>query len=400
MRKVFVYRNELLPVSETFIRAQAAALTRFHPIYVGLRKPGQSLAIPGDSILLSRGSPLMSRVKGLLYKATGYAPRFHARARKVGANLLHAHFSADGVSALPLASATRLPMIVTLHGNDVTTTERAYRQSVVGQIYLLKRKRLWRKASAFLCISDFIKEKAIEAGFPEHKLRVHYIGVDLELFRPPTSDQQRSTVLFVGRLVEKKGCTYLIQAMQEVQERFPSAKLVVIGDGPERPQLEAQATALGLLCQFKGPQPGSAVREELCSARVFCVPSVRARTGDSEGLGIVFAEAQAMGVPVVSSSHGGIPEVVCNGITGLLAPERDHAQLAQHITRFFADETFWEDCRRNAVKWISANFDIRRQTSILEEIYEEVCKTDQEARDHTTSAGASEEGSDGHIGAR
>jgi colanic acid/amylovoran biosynthesis glycosyltransferase len=132
---------------------------------------------------------------------------------------------------------------------------------------------------------------------------------------------------------------------------------------------------LGIVCEFKGAQPGDVVRAELCSARVFCVPSVRAATGDSEGLGIVFAEAQAMGVPVVSSFHGGIPEVVCNGRTGLLAPERDHGQLAQHIMRFFADETFWEDCSRNAVKWIVESFDIQRQTSGLEEIYDSVCQT-------------------------
>jgi glycosyltransferase involved in cell wall biosynthesis len=110
-------------------------------------------------------------------------------------------------------------------------------------------------------------------------------------------------------------------------------------------------------------------------ARVFCVPSVAARNGDSEGLGIVFAEAQAMGVPVVSSLHGGIPEVVCDGSTGLLAPERDHSRLAEHITRFFSDETFWKDCSRKAQAWISDRFDIRRQTVSLEETYTEVSQS-------------------------
>jgi glycosyltransferase involved in cell wall biosynthesis len=117
------------------------------------------------------------------------------------------------------------------------------------------------------------------------------------------------------------------------------------------------------------------VRQEMNSARVFCVPSVAARNGDSEGLGIVFAEAQAMGVPVVSSLHGGIPEVVCDGSTGLLAPERDHSRLAEHITRFFADETFWKDCSRKAQAWISDRFDIRRQTVSLEETYTEVSQS-------------------------
>jgi glycosyltransferase involved in cell wall biosynthesis len=102
---------------------------------------------------------------------------------------------------------------------------------------------------------------------------------------------------------------------------------------------------------------------------------VTARSGDSEGLGIVFAEAQAMGVPVVSSLHGGIPEVVSDGVTGLLAPERDHDRLAQHIIRFFSDDTFWNDCSRKAVSWIADKFDLQKQTAYLEKIYKDVIQS-------------------------
>jgi glycosyltransferase involved in cell wall biosynthesis len=182
-------------------------------------------------------------------------------------------------------------------------------------------------------------------------------------------------VLFVGRLVEKKGCRYLIRAMQQVQSQFPFARLVIIGDGPERASLELQAREAGIQCEFRGAQSSQVVRRELSSARVFCVPSVKAKTGDSEGLGIVFAEAQALGVPVVSSLHGGIPEVVSDGVTGLLAPERDHERLAQHIIRFFSDDTFWNDCSRKAVSWVADNFDLQKQTAQLEEIYRNVIQT-------------------------
>ena len=266
----------------------------------------------------------------------------------------------------------RLPMIVTLHGIDVTTTEDRYRRSVVGRLYLSKRRRLWNRASAFTCDSDFLRRKAIEIGFPEGKLLVHYVGIDLNYFKIPSSNEPRESVLFVGRLVEKKGCIYLLRAMQEVQTRFPFARLVIIGDGPERPGLEVQATALSIKCEFRGAQPPAVVRQELSLARVFCVPSVTAKTGDSEGFGIVFAEAQAMGVPVVSFAHGGIPEVVCHGKTGLLAPERDHQMLAEHIGRLFADEEFWRDCSSMGVTWITDKFDIRKQTARLEGLYERV----------------------------
>jgi colanic acid/amylovoran biosynthesis glycosyltransferase len=375
MKAVLIYRNELLPRSETFIHEQAHALTQFRPTFIGLTPCKTGLPLPDSSIFLCQDNSRYSRSKGLIYRATGCAPDFHAQARRVRATLVNAHFAMDGANALALAQAVNVPLIVTLHGNDVTASERHHRTAIRGQLYLLRRQRMWKTAELFLCSSQFLRRKALEIGFPEDKLKTHYIGVNLKFFRPPANDQPRRNVLFVGRLVEKKGCTYLIQAMQKVQSLFPLARLVVIGEGVERQNLESQARNLGIHCDFRGAQPSSVVRDEMNSARVFCVPSVTASNGDSEGFGIVFAEAQAMGVPVVSSLHGGIPEVVCDGSTGLLAPERDHGRLAEHIIRFFSDETFWNDCSRKGQTWISDRFDIRRQTLSLEETYTEVSQS-------------------------
>ena len=375
MQVALIYRNELLPRSETFILEQAASLTKFRPVFAGLIRAKAGLPLPDGSILLAANNSVYSRSKGMLYRATGVWPGFHERIRRAGASLVNAHFAMDGACALPVALAAKVPLIVTLHGNDVTTSEHLHRRAIRGQLYLLRRERMFRTVNVFLCASDFLRRSAIDRGFPEDKLKVHYIGVDLKLFCPPATGQPRQNVLFVGRLVEKKGCRYLIRAMQQVQSQFPLARLVIIGDGPERASLELQAREAGIQCEFRGAQSSQVVRQELSSARVFCVPSVKAKTGDSEGLGIVFAEAQAMGVPVVSSLHGGIPEVVSDGVTGLLAPERDHERLAQHIIRFFSDDTFWNDCSRKAVSWVADNFDLQKQTAQLEEIYRNVIQT-------------------------
>jgi colanic acid/amylovoran biosynthesis glycosyltransferase len=107
-------------------------------------------------------------------------------------------------------------------------------------------------------------------------------------------------------------------------------------------------------------------------ARVLCNPSVTAADGDSEGFGMVFTEAQAMGTPVVSHLHGGIPEAVCHGETGLLAPERDVAALATHLHRLLTDNVFWQACSRRATRWVRERFDLRKQTRLLEHIYDEV----------------------------
>jgi glycosyltransferase involved in cell wall biosynthesis len=240
---------------------------------------------------------------------------------------------------------------------------------------------LWEKASVFVCVSEFIRRKAADAGFPKEKLRVHYIGIDRDVFRPQSEPKQRDVVLFVGRLVEKKGCAFLLQAMALVKRSHPGIQAVVIGDGPLRPSLQKLATQLGISCQFLGAQPGAIVRHWLSVARVLCAPSVTASNGNSEGLGMVFGEAQAMGTPVVSFRHGGIPEIVLDGRTGLLAPEGDSQSLAAHILRFREDEHFWQRCVEHGIDWVRTQFDLKCQTLLLEQFYLDVCPSTRNVDD-------------------
>jgi colanic acid/amylovoran biosynthesis glycosyltransferase len=362
MRRILIYRNDLLPISETFIRDQANALTHFHPCFVGLTRPPRSLDIPPDSILLTPNRSLFSRVRKRLYRMTGIAPGFHRRVGAIGAELIHAHFGPDGKTAAYLSNALGLPLIVTLHGYDVTI------RSESPNTYA----DLGKRASLFLCVSNFIRDKAIQAGFPPEKLRVHYIGINPRRFTPGDGQRQRNSVLFVGRLVEKKGCEYLLRAMALVQKEHPGAKATIIGDGPLRPQLEALAGSLKVQCSFLGAQPHDIVREWLERARVFCVPSVTAANGDSEGLAMVFGEAQAMGVPVVTFNHGGMREIVLDGDTGLLAPEFDYEKLAEGILRYLKDDSLWQHSSSSAMNWIRKRFDIAVQTAELEDIYSQV----------------------------
>ena len=372
MSTVIIFRNELLPISETFIEAQVRSLKSFQPRYVGLVRVRPSLPLPANTIFLCGRESRFTRLLAATYKSVAYPRHIHPEVRKAGANLLHAHFALDGATALPLRSYLNIPLLVTLHGYDVTISDATFSKTIGGRWYLAKRKRLWEKASLFLCVSQFIRRKAIEAGFPEEKLVVHYIGIDRRLFEYVPKQTRRRSVLFVARLVEKKGCSYLLEAMAEVQKRHPDVELIVVGTGPQGSSLAEQAKRLSLYCRFMGAQPQSAIHQLLQSARVFCVPSVTAASGDSEGLGMVFAEAQAMGVPVVSFEHGGIPEVVRHGETGLLAPERDTAALGQYIERLIVDDRLWEEYSRAGVAWVQQQFDLEKQTRELEEIYARV----------------------------
>jgi colanic acid/amylovoran biosynthesis glycosyltransferase len=370
--KVLLFRNELLPASETFIRAQAGAMRMFAPRFAGVHRSERTLELPSTPVLLDGSSSVPGKVRRRLFWLLSLGRNFYARLRDVDPALIHAHFAVDGASALAIATRLGIPLVVTLHGYDVTSTDGALSRSAEGRRYLRYRERLWDKASVFLCISRFLYDRALAAGFPREKLRVHYTGTDLSLFKAMDGRRDPNLIVFVGRLVEKKGCRYLLDALELVRRSHPSVWLVCIGDGPLRGALEAQAAASNLPCTFMGSQPPEVVRETLARARIFCVPSVEAGSGDSEGLGMVFVEAQAMGTPVVSFRHGGIPEVVLHGQTGFLAPERDRDLLACYLLKLLQDDATWQRMSERGQGWVARAFDLQTQTLELEAIYRDV----------------------------
>jgi colanic acid/amylovoran biosynthesis glycosyltransferase len=372
MNRVLIFRNELLPRSETFIRAQALALRGFEPHFAGTHPALNSLELPTEPVFVSSLNSLAGKVRRRLFWRAAVAPGYYRRLQKIEAALVHAHFAVDGAAALRVSRHLKVLMIVTLHGYDVTSSDAALRRSEEGRLYLHRRKELWERTSLFLCVSEFIRCEALKKGFPENKLRVHYTGIDLSVFERQVGERDPNLIVFTGRLVEKKGCRFLLDALEVVRKKHPAVRLVIIGAGPLDGTLRSRAVTEGLPCEFLGVQPPDVVRRYLAKARVFCVPSVTAANGDSEGLGMVFAEAQAMGTPVASFRHGGIPEIVIDGVTGLLALEGSVAGLAANLLRLLREDDLWQELSDNGVKSMREFFDIQVQTAELERIYTDV----------------------------
>jgi glycosyltransferase involved in cell wall biosynthesis len=372
-RNVLVYRDTLLPPSETFVLSQGEGLPEFKALYVGSRRV-DGIEVPSErSYFISDGSRL-GRCREILFKVLGVVPSsMHEMLKRLQPVLVHAHFGPDGVMAQTFARSLHLPLIVTFHGYDATTKDHfAKRSFFLHRNYIRKRKYLLKNCSQVIAVSEFIKGKLLELGVPEEKIVVHYIGIDTNKFEPVPQIHREPIVLFVGRLVEKKGCTYLIQAMKDVQASFPDAELVVIGDGPLRRQLEGEADKSLRKFRFLGVKPHHVVKEWMNRAKVFSVPSIAAESGDAEGFGLVFAEAQAMGVPVVSFQSGGIPEAVSHGETGFLVPEKDWEGLAEYINLLFNDDVLRKRMSDAARARVTAKFDLKRQNEILEQIYKRV----------------------------
>jgi glycosyltransferase involved in cell wall biosynthesis len=380
MRTALIFRERLLAPSETFIVEQARALRRYHPVLVGLRRTEPSLDHPLLEILLSDGAGIMDKISANLYRKIPVGLEFYRLLRAVNPSVIHAHFATDAIQALPIASKLDLPLIVSLHGYDVTSSDDALRKSFSGRHFLENRNKLFGQASVFLCVSGFIRDAAVRAGFPEDKLRVHYTGVDCTRFQPTDGGRDAKLILFVGRLVEKKGCEYLLRAMEIVQRQDPDAHVEIIGDGPLRSELEVLAARLALRVRFRGVQPSAEVLRSMARARILCNPSVTAASGDREGFGMVFAEAQAIGTPVVSFAHAAIPEAVKHGDSGLLAPEGAIHPLADNLLTLLKNDNFWVSMSRNAARFVRDQFDIAKQTSSLEAVYGECLERRQEQR--------------------
>jgi glycosyltransferase involved in cell wall biosynthesis len=374
--RVLVFAERMLPSTQTFILLQVNALRRYVPQYAGLIPAERNALLPHRPILLTQHRSRAARVRRELYRWTGLAPAFHAALLRAHPDLVHAHFAEAAAPALFLSQTLKVPLILHLRGGAELMPDAELRRHLFQLPYLAYRRRLWQRASLFLCVSRYIRERALRAGFPPEKLRVHYTGMDCAAYTAQQSTAQRDAnlVLYIGRLVPYKGCDYLLRAMQRVQQQRPAARLVIIGDGDFRPALEALDKECGIGALFLGEQTQQQARAWLERARVFCGPSVTLEDGMSEAFGNVFTEAQAMGVPVVSFDHGGIPETMRAGVTGLLALERDVDQLAAHLLRYIEDDTFWAQSRQAGMEWVRQHFDIHAQTEKLEAIYDAVVR--------------------------
>jgi glycosyltransferase involved in cell wall biosynthesis len=362
---VAVFRTALFNPTERFIQEQAAALTRWRPLLIGLERKGEIL--PG----LRAGMILPANVaERLAFAATGRGGAVEAKLRRARPKLIHAHFGTDGLKMLNLARALRLPLITHLRGYDVTLTRPALIASgrPTWTRYALQRGRLMRDGTLFLAVSDALRKRAVALGFPAARTRTHYNGVDLDRFQPGKRPREPGTVLHVGRLVEKKGTADLIAALAGMA----GVRLVVIGDGPLRAQLQRQAGALGVKAQFLGAQPVDEVALWMRRASLLAAPSVTARDGDAEGLPNVVVEGAACGIAVVGTRHSGIPEAVEEGVTGYLVQEGDRAGLADRIRALLGAADLRREMGFAARALAMDRFDRARQAERLEAIYDEV----------------------------
>jgi len=288
-------------------------------------------------------------------------------------DVIHAHwFLPQGLVAGLAKPFLRRPIVMTAHGADVFTTRSPFRR-------LLLRGAA---RSADVATVNSIPMHAELERLTGHDSQVIPMGVDTAQFRPNSDgdvgngERVRSTprLLFVGRLAEKKGVKYLVQALPEVLEASPNATLTIVGDGPERSDLAAQVRRLGLTehVEFAGSVTNEQLPDWYRAADVFVAPSVVSAEGDTEALGVVLLEAAACGVPLVASNVGGISDIVRDGETGLLVAPESPSELARAILRLIQDERLRGQLSGNALRHVAANFSWESVTARFDALVREL----------------------------
>lgn len=235
-----------------------------------------------------------------------------------GCDLIHTHWTLSAFAAWCGRPFHGKPLVCTLLGSDIY---QGMRQPLAGWC----ARRALNGAQHVIAISRSLAAAAQAQGVNPGRMTVIPLGVDCDAFHPDENPREPA-LLFAGSLIERKGVRHLLAAMAEIHAAFPQHRLVIIGDGDRRAELEAQSSALGLSgsVTFLGAQSPEKVAEWMRRAEVFILPSLE------EGQGVVLLEAQASGTPCVGSNVGGIPETLANG-RGTLTPPGDAQALAHAV---------------------------------------------------------------------
>ncbi len=285
-------------------------------------------------------------------------------------DIIHSHFGLNGTIGIYLKKVGIPGKYVTsFHGYDVNS----YPKIAGYDVY----KDLFEKGDIFTANTNFTKQQVVKLNCPENKIVILPVGLRIEKFKfSPKKIRRKESIkiLTVGRLVEKKGHKYAINAIANVISKYKNIKYIIAGDGPLKRDLEYQVESLGVsnYVEFLGAVDEDEVLKLYHQAHIFILPSITARDGDREGQALVLQEAQAVGLPVISTRHNGIPEGVLDGKSGFLVLEKDVDALADRLEYLIEHPEIWPKMGRAGRKFVEAHYGIDKLNNRLVEIYQKL----------------------------
>jgi colanic acid/amylovoran biosynthesis glycosyltransferase len=300
-------------------------------------------------------------------------------------DIVHCHFGPNGNLGawLKYLGVIEGKFVTTFHGYDISK----YVRKKGDRVY----DPLFETGDLLLPVSERWKRALVQLGCEEQKIVVHKMGVDLDRFSftpRKLREDGKVHVLSIGRFVEKKGVQYSIQAVAKLLEKYPNIEYKIVGDGLLRHELQSLIDAFGINSHVKllGWKRHEEIAELMRDGDIFLAPSVTSSEGDQEGIPVVLMEALARGLPVVSTLHSGIPELVQDGEAGFLVPERDVDALAEKLEYLIEHPQIWPKMGRAGREYVARHHDIDKLNDQLVNLYrrlldrEPPSKTMQNAR--------------------
>ncbi|WP_424769045.1 glycosyltransferase [Paenibacillus sp. sgz302251] len=355
MNKIAFVRVRYLPPSETFIYEELKNIKQFKAIVFSRRKMNlKRFPFPRIKRLPS-GTKKIARV---------------FKRKKI--KLIHARFGNAGVRLIEVKRRLRIPMVTSFHGFDLPT-KRNRRKA-----YHRKLPVLFKVGEKFTVPSRDMKRQLIRWGCPRNKITIMYSGIDLNKFSYVQREHKTKDIMIisVGRLHSKKGFRYLLKAFKKVHDRYPTSRLIIVGDGNERKKIRRLISELKLknYVRLEGLVAHSQLSKLLSRADIFCLPSITTKDGNHEGIPNAIKEAMATGLPVVSTYHGGIPELVTDGLEGLLVAEKNVGMLAEKMRYLIENPYLREEMGKRGREKVENQFNSAKQVSSLETIYSDLIR--------------------------
>jgi colanic acid/amylovoran biosynthesis glycosyltransferase len=356
------------------IYRQITALTRVQPVVI-TQKREEAERFPFNDVTVV-GKPATHFLRRFWFKQVRSAP-WEISAREVNslrrvldrenASLLHIYFGHIAVHLLPLIRSWPSPVVVSFHGADVMVDmdKPAYREATT---------KMLEAARLVLVRSESLGKALLKLGCPAEKIRIQRTGIPLGDI--PFRSRQWPTdgawhFVQACRLIEKKGLRTSLRAFADFASQHPRAKFTIAGDGPLLEELQRTARALGVAdkISFPGFISQRELRDLFCEAHIFLHPSETGSDGNQEGVPNSMLEAMASGLPVFATDHGGIPEAIEDGVSGVLLPERDHAALSRALLAAAEQPIVLAKLAERGAAAVSEKFEQGMQVRKLEDYY-------------------------------
>jgi colanic acid/amylovoran biosynthesis glycosyltransferase len=355
LKKLAVTQPNFNVYSETFIRNHIKYLGESMEVHdlAGGWVPGYAngRALAPKWVMLAE--KVLAKVQGKAFVHAWVANRIKKYLREQQIQMVLCEYGPGGVAMMPICMELNIPFAVHFFGLDLHGKKLL---AQYGEAY----REMFQKARLVIAISTLQKKIIEEMGCPPEKIRHIVCGADLTYQVKDIESAKPPVFIAVGRMVEKKAPLVTLAAFYEVVKEFPEARLQYIGDGPLMPDCKKYVEMHGLQDKvaFLLARPPEYIATALRQARCFVQHSVMASDGDSEGTPVAILDAGLAGVPVVSTRHAGIADVVVNGVTGFLVPEHDMSGMAEKMKQMLREPALAHQMGINASKHVAENYSV------------------------------------------